>query len=138
MRGRKKEQKMVKSRCVCVCVRARKQWGETGVSAGFGLSLFRHDWLCQEEISSPHIPLPSHLQGPGKSKRSEETLPPPPRRSALNRDSHEKSDSCFYSKCGVKYHTLSKGRYVEKKDEDKGCERGFENVGFLSSSEVVV
>lgn len=50
-----------------VFVREREKEKET---RGGGISwvrtvILRHDWLCQEEISSLHIPLPSHLQGPG-------------------------------------------------------------------------
>lgn len=61
------ERKRIESRRECVCARERKRERDKG---GGGISwvrtvILRHDWLCQGEISSLHIPLPSHLQGPG-------------------------------------------------------------------------
>lgn len=48
---------------VFVC-EGEKETGRGGIIWVRTVTL-RHDWLCQEEISSLHIPLPSHLQGPG-------------------------------------------------------------------------
>lgn len=60
----------------CVCVREGR-----GVSAGFGLSFYDMIGCVRKEISSLHILLPSHLQGPGIKRRRT-----PPRSSALKRD----------------------------------------------------
>lgn len=79
--GMKKKQKKKKRGTVCVISREETEREQEGVclcarekkrkrQGGGGISwvrtvILRHDWLCQEEISSLHIPLPSHLQGPG-------------------------------------------------------------------------
>lgn len=50
--------------CLCAREKKRKRQGGGGIS-WVRTVILRHDWLCQGEISSLHIPLPSHLQGPG-------------------------------------------------------------------------
>lgn len=95
-------------------------WGGDGISRARTV-VQRRDWLCQGEISSPHIALPLRIfKAPG-IKRAENTA------GALvcaeNR-LHEGSDSCYYSKHLCMWNTTPFSKASCWKEKEKGVGLG--------------